>query len=128
MTRKRPDENFGDVGQRSRSLVGNLVEAVVGHFLRYFSTNFRETWLVYRHFFVHLANGFSGPYTKSQSQSDKNSSCTIKFTLHISCHRDNKPRHVQSKSKDILTNNSVDGPSQVTIQGDVGFPTSSILN
>ena len=53
--------NIGDVGQRSRSWVGNLWETVVGHVLRYFSTNFYETWLVYRQYFVQLAHEFSGP-------------------------------------------------------------------
>ena len=133
MTRKRRDENFGDVGQRSSSWVGNLGETVVGHFLCYFSTNFCETMLVYRQYFVPLAYEFSGPYTKkSRSQSDKTGNpistriCKLhdivkiiaQYTLHTSCHRDNKPRHVQSMSLDVSTNNSVNGPSQVTIQGE----------
>ena len=67
---------------------------------------------------------------KSRSQSDKTENpisariCKLhgivkiiaQYTLHTSCHRDNKPRHVQSMSLDVSTNNSVDGPSQVTIQ------------
>ena len=68
---------------------------------------------------------------KSRSQSDKTENpisariCKLhgivkiiaQYTLHTSCHRDNKPRHVQSMSLDVSTNNSVDGPSQATIQG-----------
>ena len=68
---------------------------------------------------------------KHRSQSDKTENpisariCKLhdivkiiaQYTLHTSCHRDNKPRHVQSKSLDVSTNNSVVGPSWVTIQG-----------
>ena len=40
MARKWPDENFGDVGQRSRSWVGNLGETVVGAFSPLFFNEF----------------------------------------------------------------------------------------
>ena len=38
---------------------------------RAFSTNFYETWLVYRQYFVHLAHEFQVRIPKSRSQSDK---------------------------------------------------------
>ena len=134
MTRKRRDENFGDVGQRSSSWVGNLGETVVGHFLCYFSTNFCETMLVYRQYFRPFSLWIFQvriPKVKvTVRQNWKIRSVTricklhdivkiiAQYTLHTSCHRDNKPRHVQSMSLDVSTNNSVNGPSQVTIQGE----------
>ena len=38
------------------------------------------------------------------------------YTLHTSVHRDNKPRPVHYVSLDVSTKNSVDGPSQATMQ------------
>ena len=39
-------------------------------FLLFFSTNFFETWLVYRQYLAHLPCEFSGPHAKGQGHSE----------------------------------------------------------
>ena len=43
---------------------------VMRTFSCYFSTNFFETWLVYRQYLMHLPCAFSGPHAKGQGHSE----------------------------------------------------------
>ena len=43
---------------------------VIRTFSCYFSTNFFETWLVYRQYLAHLLCEFSVPYAKGQGRSE----------------------------------------------------------